>query len=112
MESYFPDVDGGTQSQIARERVLEDLRNLAADAELLLSATMGEVGEKAAVAREQLKAGLARAKVTLAELQQKGIASAQAAAKKADSTIRSHPYESVGIAVGVGLLIGYILGRK
>ena len=54
MESYFPDVDGSTQSQIARERVLEDLRNLAADAELLLSATVGEVSEKAAEARERV----------------------------------------------------------
>ena len=112
MESYFPDVSGGTQSRVARERVLEDLRVLTDDAEMLLSATVGEVGEKISEARERLKAGLVRAKATLADLQQKGLASAQAAAKKTDTAIRTHPYESVGIALGVGLLVGFVLGRR
>ncbi len=112
MESYFPEVNGGTQSQVARERVLEDLRVLADDAEMLLSATVGEVGEKVGEARERLKAGLVRAKATLADMQQKGLASAQAAARKADNAVRTHPYESVGIALGVGVLLGFVLGRK
>jgi ElaB/YqjD/DUF883 family membrane-anchored ribosome-binding protein len=111
MENYFPNVTG-TQSQLARERILEDLRILIADAEMLLNATVGEVSEKASEARERLKAALARARITLTELQQKGLASVQAAANKADVTIRDHPYESVGIALGVGFLIGLVLGRR
>ena len=33
-------------------------------------------------------------------------------AKVADKTIREHPYESVGVAFGVGLLIGVLVGRR
>jgi len=33
-------------------------------------------------------------------------------AKTADKTIRDHPYQSIGIAVGVGLLIGVLVARK
>jgi ElaB/YqjD/DUF883 family membrane-anchored ribosome-binding protein len=111
MESYFPHVTSG-QTQLARERVLDDLRVLVADAEMLLSATLGDVSEKAAEAREQLKAGLIRARAAIAELQEKGMASARAAARRADTSIRDHPYESLGIAMGVGVVIGLLLGRK
>ena len=111
MESYFP-TDSGTQSQAARERVLEDLHVLIVDAETLLNATVSDMSEKVAVARDRLKAGLLQAKTTLSELQRKGWESAQVAVKKTDSTIRSHPYEAVAISVGVGILVGLALGRR
>jgi len=34
------------------------------------------------------------------------------AAKATDRTIREHPYESIGIAFGVGLLIGVLVARR
>ena len=33
-------------------------------------------------------------------------------AMKTDEAIRSHPYESIGIAFGVGVLIGVVIGRR
>ena len=33
-------------------------------------------------------------------------------AKAADKAVRDHPYQSIGLAVGLGLLIGLVLGRK
>ena len=35
-----------------------------------------------------------------------------AGAKAADKTIRDHPYESIGVAFGLGLLIGVLVTRK
>jgi ElaB/YqjD/DUF883 family membrane-anchored ribosome-binding protein len=35
-----------------------------------------------------------------------------AAAKATDRTIREHPYESIGIAFGLGLLVGVLVARK
>jgi len=46
------------------------------------------------------------------ELQNQAIAGAKAAAKKADTVIREHPYESLGVAFGVGLVIGVLVGRR
>jgi len=111
MENYFPNMNA-SDSQAARDRVLQDLHILVADSELLLSATMQDLGEKAVEARARLKAGLIRAKATLSEIQEKGMNSAKAAADKVDTTIRDHPYESIGVAVGVGVLVGLLLGRK
>lgn len=111
METFFPNSDEA-DSRLARERVMADLRALANDAEDLLKATAGDVSDKAKEAREKLAAGLEKAKSTYAHLQAQGIESAKAAAKKADATIRTHPYESIGVAFGVGLLLGALLRRK
>jgi ElaB/YqjD/DUF883 family membrane-anchored ribosome-binding protein len=45
-------------------------------------------------------------------LQSQTVATAKAAAKKADVVIRDHPYESIGVAFGVGLLIGVLVARR
>lgn len=111
METHFPDT-GQRESQVARERVMEDLRTLVTDAEALLRATADDASEKAKEARAKLAAGLDKAKATYDELQAQGIETAKAAAKKADETIRAHPYESIGIALGVGVLLGLLLRRK
>ena len=42
----------------------------------------------------------------------KGKATVKETAKKTDEAIRTHPYESIGIAFGVGILIGVLIGRR
>ena len=91
---------------------MTDLKTLTHDAEDLLKATAGDVSEKAKEARGRVAAALERAKTTYTQLQDQTIAGAKAAAKKADVVIREHPYESIGIAFGVGLLIGVLVTRK
>ena len=111
METYFEDLEQA-HNQMARERVLSDLRALAHDSEELLKATAGDVSDKAREARTKLTAALARTKTRIEELQQQTVAGAKMAAKKADTVIREHPYESIGVALGIGLLIGVLVARK
>jgi len=111
METHFNEIEHA-HSALARERVLADLRTLARDAEDLLKATAGDVTEKAKEARHRLTAALERAKSTCEDLQEQTLASARAAAKKADTVIRDHPYESIGVSFGVGLLIGVLVSRR
>jgi ElaB/YqjD/DUF883 family membrane-anchored ribosome-binding protein len=95
-------------SAVTRERVATDLKTLARDAEDLLKATAGDASEKARDARERLGAALERAKATCADLQEQTVA----VAKRADTAIRHHPYESIGVAFGLGLLVGVLVARK
>lgn len=78
----------------------------------MLKATAGDLSEKAREARVRLADALERAKATCAGLQTEAIASAKAAAKTADTVIRDHPYESIGVAFGIGLLVGVLITRK
>lgn len=111
MESHFPDMQAG-QSREARERVMADLEALAGSAEALLEATASDASDKARQARAQLSTALEKAQATYQSLKAQGLEAARAAAQRTDETIRSRPYESIAIALGVGLLVGALLRRK
>jgi ElaB/YqjD/DUF883 family membrane-anchored ribosome-binding protein len=111
METHFENMEQA-HSRVARERVLGDLKTLARDAEDLLKATAGDVSDKGKELRSRLAVTLEKAKATCAEVQDQTVASAKAAARKADTVIRHHPYESIGVAFGIGLLIGVLVARK
>ena len=90
------------------EKILTDLKTLSRDAEAIMQATAGQAGEKAGELRDRLAAALESAKASCQRMEAKAIAGA----KVADNTIRAHPYESIGVAFGVGLLIGVLVGRR
>lgn len=107
METHF-DAMENAKADVSRERLKEDIRGLTQDAEALLKATAGDVSEKVKEARSRLTAALERVKVSSEEMEQRAIE----AAKATDRVIRAHPYESIGVAFGVGLLIGVLVARK
>src|ERR1019366_8668914 len=107
METHFENLIQA-HSVMAREWVLRDLKTLARDAEVLLKATADDLSEKTKVARAHLTGVLEHAKKTGAELQELTIASARMGAKRADAAIRDHPYESIGVAFGIGVLFGML----
>lgn len=111
METHFASLEEA-HSAISRERVMRDLRTLARDTEDLLKVTAGDLGDKANEIRQNVSTALSRAKVSYAEIQEQAITSAKSAARKADTQIRAHPYQWLGVAFGAGLLVGVLLARK
>lgn len=93
---------------VTREKLVSDLKTVAQDAEELLKATAGDLGEKAKEARARLGVALERAKETCCRVQEKAIAGA----KVADKCVREHPYPAIGIAFGLGLFLGLLLKRR
>ena len=92
----------------SNESIARDLKVLAHDAEELMKATAGQAGEKITEIRGRLATTLDSAKATCHRLGEKTIAAANAT----DQTIRDHPYESIGVAFGLGLLIGVLVRRR
>ncbi len=90
------------------EKLAGDLKTLSHDAEAMLHATAGQAGDKMTELRGRLATTLESAKATYRRIEEKTVAGA----KVADKTIREHPYESIGVAFGVGLLIGVLVTRR
>jgi ElaB/YqjD/DUF883 family membrane-anchored ribosome-binding protein len=90
------------------ERLLQDLKAVVRDGEALLKAGVQDLSERGMAARERLAAALEIAKDTQRKLQERALAGAQAT----DRLIREHPYQSIGIAFGVGMLIGVLVNRR
>jgi ElaB/YqjD/DUF883 family membrane-anchored ribosome-binding protein len=78
----------------------------------MLQATASDLSASAGEARSRVAAALERARTTCTHLQQQTVATARAAAHKADTVIRDHPYQSLGVAFGVGLLLGVVVARR
>lgn len=78
------------------------------NAQALLSATAHVAEEKVVEARKKLTAAIEKGKETWNSVQEKAVAGAKAT----DQVIRANPYKSIGIAVGVGVIIGYLLRRR
>ena len=66
--------------------------------------------------RDFVRAGAAGAFILggkpLGSLLPAGEKGSRASARAADRVIRDHPYQTVGIAFGVGLLVGVLVNRK
>ena len=82
--------------------------HLMEDAQALLAATAHVAEEKVIEARKRLIAAIETGKETWNTVQEKAIAGAKAT----DQVIRDNPYKALGIALGVGAIIGYLLHRK
>lgn len=85
-----------------------DAHTLAEDARALLEATSEVADEKVAEARKRLAAALNGGRQISARLQEKAIHGA----KVADQTVRTHPYETIAVAFGLGALVGCLLSRR
>jgi ElaB/YqjD/DUF883 family membrane-anchored ribosome-binding protein len=94
-----------------QEKLIQDVRMVVHDAEELIKATAGDFGDKTREARAKLAGALVVVRETCNKLEKQAIENASNTAKATDAVIRSHPYESAGIALGAGLLIGVLLAR-
>jgi ElaB/YqjD/DUF883 family membrane-anchored ribosome-binding protein len=85
-----------------------DLSTLAEDARALMVATADVAGEKVGEARKRLAAALERSKEMYGRVRDQAVKRVKAA----DETVRENPYQAIGIAFGVGVLIGYLAVRR
>jgi ElaB/YqjD/DUF883 family membrane-anchored ribosome-binding protein len=85
-----------------------DLSTLADDARALMAATADVAGEKVGDARKRLAAALESGKELYGRVRDKTVQKAKAV----DETVHAHPYQAMGIALGVGAIIGYLLARR
>ena len=90
------------------EKTLKDLGEAVREGEQMLKEAVGENGEQGHALRARLEAAVEKAKAMYERLEDKTIE----AAKATDKTIRAHPYEAIGIAFGVGLLVGVLASRS
>ena len=89
------------------QKLADDLHSVTEDAENFVRETTSGLSEKAREARARLTASLASARAGLTRLNEKAVQGAKAT----DRVIRDNPYQSIGVAFGLGILIGVLVTR-
>jgi ElaB/YqjD/DUF883 family membrane-anchored ribosome-binding protein len=94
------------------EQLITDFKVVVVDAEALLKATANQGGEKLAEIRAKAEESLRVAKARIGEAQAALLVKTKAAAKATDAYVHENSWKAIGVATGVGLVIGLLIGRR
>jgi len=93
---------------VTTDKLVQDLKTVVDDAGELLEATAGQGGEQIARIRARAEESLRMARLRIGEL----TLAAKNRVHDADRQVRDNPWAAVGVAAGVGALLGIILARR
>lgn len=93
-------------------KMVDDFKAIVTDADDLLQATAKVSGEGFNAARAKFAERLKSAKTSLAEAEQQAVDKAKQAATATDNYVKGNPWTAVGIAAGVGILIGFLVAKR
>lgn len=96
----------------SKEKLINDFKVVVADAEELLRATASQAGEKASELRAKLERHVADAKARLADAEAALVDQAKRIGRAADDYVHDNPWRAVGIAAGIGFIVGLLIGRR
>jgi ElaB/YqjD/DUF883 family membrane-anchored ribosome-binding protein len=97
--------------EIHTDQLIGDFKALMADAEALIKATASHEDGNIASIRSKALDTLTSAKENLSLLEGPLTEKAKAVAEGADDFVHRKPWEAVGVAAGLGLLIGLLIRR-
>ncbi|HAN56245.1 MAG TPA: DUF883 domain-containing protein [Betaproteobacteria bacterium] len=97
---------------MSKDQLIADLKVVVNDAEALIKATANQGGEALAAVRAKAEESLAIAKDKLADTQAALLERSKAAARATDDYVHENPWRSVGVAAGIGLVVGLLIGRR
>ena len=100
------------ESSAARDKLAKDLQAVIGETEELLKATAGQGGEKIESLRAHVEETLESAKSRMGELEDAVLENVKSTAKATDQYVHENPWPAVGIAAGIGLIVGLMLARK
>lgn len=95
-----------------KEQLMQDLKQVIRDAEDMLRNAEQQGSEGFKSAKEKFEHTLRNAKAEAMRIEQAVVTRTKEAAQATDVYVKENPWQSAGIAAGVGLLIGLLIGRS
>ncbi|HEX5842597.1 MAG TPA: DUF883 family protein [Pseudomonas sp.] len=96
----------------SQDRLLKEFQALVHDTEQLLQHSASLAGEQAEELREQIRGSLGRARTTLDSAEDALRERGKATLDATTGYIHSHPWQALGIAAAIGLLLGMLISRR
>lgn len=98
--------------QVSRDKLVADFKMVVADAEELLRMTANQAGDKVAELRARVQDHLVTAKGKLADAEAALVDRTKAVARATDDYVHDNPWRSIGIAAGIGFILGTLIARR
>ena len=97
---------------VTTARLKEDLAAVMRDAEALIKASADQGGEKMNEARAKVRASLEGARLRLHDAERAARQHGEDALHATEDYAKSKPWQAMGMAAAVGLVIGVLLARR
>ncbi|MGB4066228.1 MAG: DUF883 family protein [Azonexus sp.] len=94
------------------QKIVADMKAVVSDAEDIFRETASVAGDKMLDVRQRISERLGAAKVRVANAEAAVLEKSKLAAAATDACVRKNPWQSVGIAASVGLVLGMLIGRR
>ncbi|HEY5808183.1 MAG TPA: DUF883 family protein [Povalibacter sp.] len=101
-----------SSSDVSTEQLVADLKVVLGDAEALLKATSAQTGEKIQEVRARAEQSLRQARERMVEVEEEALRRARELADATEEYVRENPWQSVGVAAGIGLVLGILISRR
>jgi len=98
--------------QTTKEGLMADVNTVLTDAEGLLRQAAQASGEHAADLRRRAQSAISSAKRRLVDAEERVVDQAKTAARATDDWVHEHPWTAVGVATGIGILVGLVINRR
>jgi len=96
----------------AKDKLIDNVKSSLSDAEDLLREAASSTGERAAELRDRALVSLRRTREALYDAQDMVLARGRRAARMTDDYVHDNPWQAVGLAGLVGLLVGLLIARR
>jgi ElaB/YqjD/DUF883 family membrane-anchored ribosome-binding protein len=96
----------------SQDQLLEEFQALVRDTEQLLQHSASLAGEQAEELREQIRSSLGRARTTLHNAEGALLERGKAAVQATEGYVQTHPWQTLGVAAAIGLLLGMLITRR
>ena len=98
--------------RVSVDQLIDDLTTVIRDAENLLRATAAQTGDRVEEIRAKAEESVRPAKARLDGIEEVALKHARVLAGEADEFVRGNPWQAIGIAAGVGLVLGLLMTRR
>ena len=99
----------GIMAKNATEKLLDDFHAVISDTEELMKSVSNESGGKTQALRAKIEENLKQAREYLHDFEGTVLDKSRVAARKTDEYVHENAWRTIGIAVGIGVLIGFLL---
>lgn len=93
----------------SKDKLIEDFHSVIADTEELMKSVSNDGEGKAGALREKIDQNLKLAKEYLQDFEGTVVDKSRVAARVTDQYVHENAWRTIGLAVGIGLIIGLLL---
>lgn len=100
------------ERDVTTDTLVDDLKTVMRDAEALIKATSAQTGEKIQEVRAKAEESLRQARERLTVIQTEALQHTREVADATEEYVRENPWQALGIAAGIGLVLGILVSRR